>query len=274
MKKLLLVLPIAFVVPVLLSCGSISNAITDFFISDEQEIDMGNKFKAQIDADTKNYPPYKATDANHTAVINYVNQMGQKIVSAQKDRKIAFTFDVLADTSINAFAIPGGHVYVNVGLLRAATSGAEVAGVMAHEIGHVTMRHGAKQMMSSSALGIAQTILFGSDTASISAAVTQMVAGMLFLKYSRDDENQADSCAVAYGVAAGYNPYGFRNFFYTLKARYPSGPTSYDIFSTHPNTDDRITHTQSLISKIDPTQSSTDTTGMHTAEYLVIKGKI
>lgn len=268
MMKSIPALALALFIPVLLSC----EGMTNFLISDEQEIEMGNKFKAQIDADTVNYPPYRGTTPNRTEVINYINAMGQNIVRAQNDRKIAFTFSIIVNTEINAFAIPGGHIYVNTGLLRAAASGAEVAGVIAHEIGHVTMRHGANQMMKASAVGVVQQILFGTDTASISAAVTKMVTGLLFLKFSRDDENQADSCAVAYTVAARYNPYGFKYFFATLKARYGSGLGPFEILSTHPNTDERINHTQALINKTPNVPS--DTTWMQTARYAEIKQKI
>jgi beta-barrel assembly-enhancing protease len=268
MTRFFPLIAVTLFVPIFLSCQS----MTEFFISDDQEIDMGNKFKAQIDADTKNYPPYTATSADHITVINYVNSIGQKIVNAQKDRNIPFTFSVLADTTINAFAIPGGHVYVNIGLLRAATSGAEVAGVMAHEIGHVTMRHGAKQMMKSEGLTIVQQILFGTDTASIAAAVANMVTNLFFLKFSRDDENQADSCAVAYSTAAKYNPYGIKNFFTTLMNKYGDGMGVFEALSTHPNTSDRIAHTQTLINKTP--NVPLDTTWMHKDEYLAIKGKI
>lgn len=274
MKKPCFLLAFALCIPVLLSCNAMTQAATNFFISDEQEIQMGNEFKKQINADTVTYKPYRGTTANRTAVINYVNQMGQRIVAAQTNRNIAFTFQVIEDTNINAFAVPGGHVYVNTGLIKAAASGAEVAGVMAHEIGHITMRHGANQMMKSSAIGIVQQILFGTDTASVSAAVTQMLAGMLFLKFSRDDEDQADSCAVAYGKAAGYNPYGYKNFFSTLMAKYGGGMGPFEVLSTHPNTEDRIVHTQVLITKIAPTLQQSDTTGMRTAEFLAIKAKL
>jgi beta-barrel assembly-enhancing protease len=273
MLKSLSLLAVALFVPFLLSCTGITSAVTDLVISDDQEVAMGQKFAAQINADAAHYPPYKGS----ADVINYVKSLGQNIVSHQKDRNIAFTFTVLNDTSINAFAIPGGFVYVNIGVLRNASSGAEVAGVIAHEIGHVTMRHGAKQLMKSESISFVNQILFGSDSNSIAAAVSSVVENLVFLKFSRDDENQADSCGVVYSIGAHYNPYGMKNFFQVLMNKYGDGMGAFETLSDHPNTSDRITHVQNLINKTPgaPT-SATDTTQTHyyAAEFLAVKAKL
>jgi predicted Zn-dependent protease len=257
---------IAFFIPAFFTC----NAITDFFISDEQEVEMGDKFKKEILADTKNYPQYKGS----SEVINYITAMGQRIVGVQKDRPtLKFTFTVIDDdTMINAFAIPGGHVFVYTGLLNAAKSGAEVAGVMAHEIGHVTMRHGAQQLMKSEAVGVVNQILFG-DSSSVAGAVAQVCESLLFLKFSRDDENQADSCSVAYTVLAKYNPYGMIHFFETLKAKYGGGMGPFEVLSTHPNTDDRIKEVKRIIGKTSNAPAD-DGTWTYPDEFMTIKAKI
>jgi predicted Zn-dependent protease len=262
----------ALIIPCILSCGT----ITDFFISDEQEKELGDKFQAQILADSVTYPQYKATSPQHDSVINYISAMGQKIVAAQKDRtSLNFTFQLINnDTMINAFAIPGGHVFVYTGLLKAAGSAAEVAGVLAHEIAHVTKRHGANQLMKSEGLSLVNQILFGSDSTSIAGAVLNICENLLFLKFSRNDEYQADSCAVKYTVASQYNPYGMKKFFETLMAKYPNGNTPFEVLSTHPATADRITAVERIIGKTPNAPADDGTTWMYKTEYAAIKSKI
>ncbi|HUI93227.1 MAG TPA: M48 family metallopeptidase [Chitinivibrionales bacterium] len=261
----------ASIIPFLFNCQTLTN----FFISDEQEVELGDKFQAQILSDTVDYPQYKPGILQHDSVIGYVNAMGQRLAAAQKDRtNITFTFNIIAnDTIINAFAIPGGHIFIYMGTLRAANSAAEVACVLAHEIGHVTMRHGAKQLMKSEAVGLVNTILFGSDSTSIANAVAQACENMVFLKFSRDDESQADSCAVKYSTAAQYNAYGMIHFFQTLMAKYPDGNGPYEVLSDHPATADRITAVQRIIGKTANVPPD-DTTWTYPAEYAAIKAKL
>jgi len=259
-------------VPLIFSCQT----LTDFFISDEQEVEMGDKFKKEILADTKNYPQYKNTSSARDSVIKYVEAMGQKIVRAQKDRPtLSFTFTLIDnDTMINAFAIPGGHVFVYTGLLKAAKSGAEVAGVLAHEIGHITMRHGAKQLMKAEAVNVVNQVLFGDDSASIAKAVAQICESLLFLKFSRENEYEADSCAVAYTVAADYSPYGTKYFFETLMKKYGGGMGPFEVVSTHPDTQKRIDEVVRIAKNTPGAPPDDGNTKMYKDEFAVIKGKI
>ena len=261
----------ALIIPCFFTCAQ----VTAFFISDEQEVQLGDKFQAQILADTVNYPQYKPGILQHDSVIAYINAMGQKIVANQKDRTtITFTFTLINNDSVlNAFAVPGGHLFVYTGLLKAANSAAEVAGVLAHEIGHVTMRHGAKQLMKSEAVSTVNTILFGSDSASIAGAVLNICENLVFLKFSRDDEAQADSCAVKYTVASQYNPFGLVHFFETLMQKYPNGTGSFEVLSDHPDTGTRITAVKRIIGKTTGAPPD-DSTWTRTAEYAAIKAKI
>ena len=262
------------VVPVFFTC----NTLTDFFITDEQEVEMGDKFKAEILADQTNYPQYKNTNTRTDSVIKYVEAIGNKIVNVQTDRKKAdlhFDFTLIDnDTMINAFAIPGGHVFIYTGLLKAAQSGAEVAGVMAHEIGHITMRHGAKQLMKASAVDVVNQVLFGGDSASVAGAVAQICESLIFLKFSREDEYQADSCSVAYTVAANYSPYGTKYFFQTLMAKYGGGMGPFEVVSTHPDTQKRIDEVVRIAKKTPNAPLDDGTTKMYKEEFAAIKAKI
>jgi beta-barrel assembly-enhancing protease len=148
-----------------------------------------------------------------------------------------------------------------------------VAGVIAHEIGHITMHHGANRLVYAEGASIVNQLIFGSDTAAVSAQIAGMLESMAFLKFSRDDEDQADSCGVVYSSAAGYNPWGMRNFFQTLKDKYGDAG-SYEVFSDHPSTAGRITHVATLISGLASPPAAGDTIGLHGGEYVALLGKI
>ena len=258
-----------FLVPFCFTC----NTLTDFFISDEQEVQMGDKFKAEILADSVNYPLYKNTSTARDSVIKYITALGQKLAGETDRKNLTFTFTLIDnDTMINAFAIPGGHVFVYTGLLNAAQSGAEVAGVIAHEIGHIAMRHGANQLMKASAVDVVNQVLFG-DSSSVAGAVAQICESLLFLKFSREDEYQADSCSVAFTVAAKYNPYGMVHFFQTLKAKYGGGTGPFEVVSTHPDTDKRISEVKRIIEKT-PNAPADDGTTWMDPSFAAIKAKI
>ena len=230
----------------LLSCDHVTKWVAPFFISDKQEVELGNKFKKEIVSDTENYPPFEGDER----VVQFVDSLGQRLADLQKDRDtLKFTFTVIEDTSINAFAIPGGHVFVYTGLLKAADNMAEVAGVLAHEIGHITMYHGRDLLMQQSAFSFVETILFG-DSTSIGEAVTSILGNMLFLQFSQKNEFQADSCSVAYTTKAGVNPVGMKTFLQELRNRYGDEPKIFEPFSTHPPLSKRIEKVEETIDKI------------------------
>jgi beta-barrel assembly-enhancing protease len=245
-----------------LSC----DAVRPIFISDEEEIELGNKLKAEILADTATYPRYTANQE----VIDYINTMGNNLVKAQSDRDIPFTFTIINDTIINAFAIPGGHVFIYKGLLKSATSGAEVAGVLAHEIGHITMNHGTDRLLQANAIGLVNDIVFGSDE-SVAAAIAQMLEGLVFLKFSRNDEYEADSCAVAYTTASIYNPRGMVSFFEKLK-NMSGGTGVWEPLSTHPETQNRIDAVNGIITRNPNAPAATEE--LYQQEYAAIKSKL
>lgn len=255
--------------PVLFTCATVTQFMRPFVISDADEVTLGAKFQSEILADTKSYPLY----TKNADVVNYVDTLGQGLVRSQFDRTdLTFTFQVIDnDSVINAFCVPAGHVFVYTGLLKAAQSGAEVAGVLAHEIGHVTMRHGVNRLVQQYGLEFVNQIVFGSN-----ASATSMIAGllenMLFLKFSRNDEYQADSCGAVYVLHRAYNPYGMTNFFQTLLTRYGDSPM--ETFSDHPNTSERIKRLQGLIGKLGGAPAPSSTDKLHQTDFAKIKAKI
>ena len=160
-----------------------------------------------------------------------------------------FRFHVIEDKSINAFAIPGGHVFIHTGLLKAVGRPEELAGVLAHEIAHVTQRHAFRKLIESSGLYLVVQYFLG-DATGIMAAIANSSELLLKQKYSRDFEREADDVGWNYLVQAKIDPRGMLDFFQKLKAeeaKLPAGSgPGWDLLSTHPSSEERIRRLKKL----------------------------
>lgn len=169
--------------------------------------------------------------------------MGNKIAEITDRPNLGYTFTVVDSDEINAFAVLGGYVYVTTGLLKAATSGAEVAGVIAHELGHINARHGVTALETSTLLSGIGLLMGDSKYKDIVATALNATTGLVF---SQPQEHEADELGVKYALAAGYNAWGLVDFFEFLQGSEPSsGGLEFitkigERFSTHPPTKDRI----------------------------------
>ena len=179
----------------------------------------------------------------------YIRQLGKKLVATiPQEYSWPFEFHVIPDKQINAFALPGGQMFVNLGTLTSARSEAELAGVMGHEMAHVYMQHSAKQagkgQTTSMIAGIASAVLGGTVGGKAGGLVgqlgqmgIQMGAQGLLMKYSRSDESQADAVGAMILYKAGYNPQSMVDFFKTMGAQAGAAPP--ELFSSHPNPGNR-----------------------------------
>ena len=179
----------------------------------------------------------------------YIRQLGKKLVATiPQEYSWPFEFHVIPDKQINAFALPGGQMFVNVGTLTSAKNEAELAGVMGHEMAHVYMQHSAKQagkaQTTSMIAGIASAVLGGTVGGKAGGLVgqlgqmgIQMGAEGLLMKYSRSDESQADAVGAVILYKAGYNPQSMVDFFKTMGAQAGAAPP--ELFSSHPNPGNR-----------------------------------
>lgn len=176
-------------------------------------------------------------------LLSYVNSIGAKMGKITHRPNLNYNFKVLDTPVVNAFAVPGGYVYFTRGILAYLNSEAELAGVMAHELGHINARHTAVQYsratLAQLGLGVGAML---SETFRKYAGLAQFGVSMLFLRFSRDNERQADALGVEYSTKSGYDSNNMANFFVTLERLYPgedqSGLPGW--FSTHPNSPDRI----------------------------------
>ncbi|HLY97893.1 MAG TPA: M48 family metallopeptidase [Candidatus Angelobacter sp.] len=175
-------------------------------------------------------------------VTRYVQQLGNKLARViPPDNSWPYQFHVVQASDINAFALPGGPIFVNIGTIQAADNEAELAGVMAHEMSHIYMQHSAKQAPKAAWAGIisglAGAVLGQSAAGSLARMGIQFGAGTLLMKYSRKDEAQADAVGAIIAYNSGYNPQSLADFFTKLEQRYGQGGPQF--LSDHPNPGNR-----------------------------------
>jgi Peptidase family M48 len=214
--------------------------------STDTEIKMGKTYADEIEKSSK-----FITDP---VVTEYVNRIGQNIVK-NSDCKVPFTIKVIDSDEINAFALPGGFFYVNSGLILNADEEAELAGVMAHETAHVCAHHAVRQMtrMNYAQLGTIPLIFMGGWTGYGIYEAASIGIPITFMKFSREFESEADYLGVQYMYRAGYDPQAFITFFEKIQALEKRKPGAVaKVFADHPQTPDRILHSQEEIARILP----------------------
>ncbi|HZP06139.1 MAG TPA: M48 family metallopeptidase [Terracidiphilus sp.] len=235
--------------------------------STDSEIKMGKQYADEIEKSTR-----FITDPE---IDEYVNRIGQNIVK-NSDCKVPFTIKVIDSDEINAMALPGGFFYVNSGLILAADEEAELAGVMAHETAHVCAHHAAREMTRANyaQLGMVPLIMMTGYTWTGYGIyeAAQLAIPITFLEFSRDFEAQADYLGVQYMYRAGYDPQAFISFFEKIQALEKRKPGLVaKAFSDHPQTPDRILHSQEEIAKILPAKDEYTVT---TSEFDDVKARL
>lgn len=219
-------------------------------VSESQEIQMGQQYDSQVVATIGLYPD--------PALQSYVQALGTRLAATSERPKLPWTFRVVDDPAVNAFAVPGGFVYVTRGILAHVTNEAQLATVIGHEIGHVTARHTAAEMSKEqlATLGLVVGSLASQRIAQYAGAASQALS-VLFLKFSRDNENQADELGVRYSSRANFDSREMANVMRLLdKLTNESGGRLPEWLSTHPNPGNRLEHINAMVSKM-----QTDFTG-------------
>jgi beta-barrel assembly-enhancing protease len=231
----------------------------------EKQVALGKQISHEVESRSKMI--------NDPQISEYVNRVGQNIVR-NSDSHVPFTIRVIESDDVNAFALPGGFFYVNSGLILAADDEAELAGVMAHEIGHVAACHAARESSRANWMQIASIpMIFVGGSAGYGAyAGTELAVPLTFLHFSREFEEQADYLGVQYMYKAGYDPQEFISFFEKVQALEKKRPgTISKAFSTHPQTPDRIERSQEEIRRILPPKSEYKIT---TSEFAEVKARL
>ena len=231
----------------------------------EGQVAMGRRFAQQVESQVK-----LVTDP---VVTEYVNRVGQNLVR-NSDAQVPFTIKVIDSDVINAMALPGGFFYVNSGLILAADEEAEMAGVMAHEIAHVSACHAARGQTRATLMQMASIpFIFMGGGIGYGAYEASGLAGMFgILKFSRGFEAEADYLGVEYMYRAGYDPSAFVSFFEKIQALEKKKPGAMSkAFDTHPQNADRIEKSQQEIRKILPSKPQYVVT---TSEFDEVKSRL
>jgi len=237
------------------------------WFSIEKEMALGKSLAQEVERSSKLI--------DDPVVTEYVNRVGQNLVR-NSDAKVPFTIKVIDSDEVNAFALPGGFFFVNSGLILRAQEESELAGVMAHEISHVTARHGTCQATKgelTQLLSIPAMIFIPYTWAGYAMYQGMNLAiPLTFLKFSRDAEREADFFGIQYMYKAGYDPNAYVTFFERIQADDKRRPgTIPKAFSTHPPTPERIENTQKEIARILPARQEYIVT---TSEFDNVKARL
>jgi len=228
--------------------GILTSMLLACSVSQDEEVELGRRNAEQVDAQL---PLVRDPVAS-----NYVQALGTSLARATARQDLEWRFRIVDSRQINAFALPGGFIYVNRGLIERAERLDELAGALAHEVGHVALRHSARQIEKQTKTGVAVelgcrlTDLCNSDVA---RAAIQVGGAALFARYSRHDEAEADSEAVQLVIDAGIDPNGIPALFQRLIEERRRSPARIEVFfASHPLEEDRIVATQREIEALAP----------------------
>jgi len=221
-------------------------------VSTQQEVQMGQQEAQQVNA--------QLPMVQDAVIDSYVNALGQRIAHTTSRADLNWQFGVVNSDVVNAFALPGGFVYVNRGVLERASNMSEVAGVLGHEIEHVVRRHSVKQMEQAQGANVGVGIvcaLTGVCQSGLAQAAINVGGTAVFAKFSRTDEIQADEGGFNNVIRAGISPRGMYTFFQKLLAEEQQsggGGNAAAWFADHPGTEDRIADIQRMLNQVPSSQ--------------------
>jgi predicted Zn-dependent protease len=262
-------LPLALCAVLLTRCSC------DFFgttgallISEQDEAKLGLEFNQQLRDSTASYPVYKAVTAEQIAFESYVKGLAQEVlanVPAKEKPGYDFTFTIIDKDIENAFAVPGGYVYIYTGIIKKMKNEAELVGVLGHEIAHVTRHHYRDAMAKQAGLSLILQALLGNDASQLTQLIAGNFAGLVSMKVSQGNETEADFYGTQYTAAVNRNPLGIATFF----ARFPDGGGPLAWFSTHPAPKTRVADVTDEVNESASLKAmSADTTLNYTNRFL------
>jgi predicted Zn-dependent protease len=225
-----------------LVCGGCSvNPVTGeeqlILVSPQQEKQMGEQYAKEVEKEL-------GQSVKDQQLQNYIDSVGQKVARISHSPEVGFSYKAIDHNSVNAFALPGGYIYITTGLLKELNTESQLAGVLAHETAHVTARHIAQQLTRDYLIGIGFSVA-GSSVSSGAMGIADVVRQLEGMSFTREQEKQADEVGLDYLVKAGYNPYGMIETMETLQRQ--SNSRTIEFFSTHPNPENRIGYIQERI---------------------------
>lgn len=228
--------------------------------SKQQDIQLGREAAAEVER--------KYTVIHDRELQEYVSNLGAKLARSRYASDFPYSFKVVADDSVNAFALPGGPMYIQTGLIKEVESEAQLAGVMSHEMSHVALRHGTNQASKANLVQMPLALAGGEGGGLLGSVVQSSV----LLKFSRGAEAQADYNGVLIMSDAGYNPIELARYFERLEAQTAKESRLREFLSSHPNSGNRVQAIEALIPKLPPREySDGDIQAFRRANEIVMK---
>ncbi len=225
----------------LIIAGCETNPVTGeqelILVSPEQEKEMGRDAAQQVEKEL-------GQSVKDQQLQNYINMVGQRVARVSHSPEVGFSYKAIDHKSVNAFALPGGYIYITTGLLKELNSEAQLAAILAHETAHVTARHIAQQITRNIIIDVGFGVA-GSQASSSAMRVANIVRQLEGMSFTREQERQADEVGLDYLVRAGYTPYGMVETMEILERQ--SGYRTIEFFSTHPSPENRIGYLQERI---------------------------
>ena len=252
MRGVLKLLPL-IVLAILLGCATTGPGGKQslILIGSDTEVTIGQNMDTEVRAQNKMF-----ADSAWNA---YVTRIGNRIVEQCDRRDIDYHFAVIESDQVNAFAAPGGYIYLYTGLLKTMENEAELASVIDHEISHVVARHSIKRLQVAMGVAMLQELVLGESSEALNIAVN-LGLNLSFAEYSRENEREADSYGVLYMTKAGYNPEAALSMFQKLATMSDGSPDFFERLSmSHPETQERIANTNAQIDSMRPLSTGLNT---------------
>jgi len=261
MRKLLIV-PILFLLIVGCVTTGPGGKKSLVVIPTESEIEIGKEVVKDVESQER--------VLNNPQVQNYVSNVGRKIANVCDRKDVKYSFKVLDSNEINAFACPGGFIYIYKGLMKQMDNEAQLAAVLAHEVGHVVARHSMKRLQAAYGYSILMEVALGDKLSQTAQQMVNAAAGLILLGYGRDNEYEADDYGILYTKKAGYNPKGMIQLFEKFKQMEGKPPSTFEkLLSSHPPARDRINNGNKEIQKVGGTNLP-----YKESEYAAIKAQL
>lgn len=236
-------------------------------IDQREEAQLGAEYAAQVQREVRLI--------RDPALVASLDRIGQALARRADPTGRTYTFYLVDSPEVNAFAIPGGHIFVNRGLIETADQASEFAGVLGHEIAHVTERHGIEQMEKRRGAGALVTLVYvvlGREPSAVEQVAIEAGGAAVFARYGREAEREADERAVQTLPAAGYDPEGVATFFEEMLRQQQREPGLLDSwFASHPTSQERVRNARALIQTL-----NVDTAGLadDTPEYQAFRARV
>ncbi len=245
------------------SCAGMQGGGGFNLISESEEKQLGTELSQEI--------AKQSELVEDTAVVGYVREIGTRLVAVSAKPDYPYQFHVIKKDEVNAFAIAGGHMYVQTGLVLETDNEAQLAAVIAHELGHAENRHVTQQMTRQYGVSLLTTVLLGNNPSQTKEIVAGLLGNATIMKYSRNAEREADWTAVHLLYRAGYDAMAMADFFRKLKADEERSPGALEsLFLSHPMTDDRIAAVEAEIKQLAPKTP----TRTNNSEFLRVQARL